>query len=70
MCCVWPAGIEVADNVGQDHIEKQGSANTEWQSDIEGLQAVYESMVEVAEPSSVLYSLQQNPVSPTACHVP
>ena len=33
----------------------QGDANTEWQNDVDGLTAVYEAMISVPEPSSILF---------------
>ena len=59
---VWLAGSEAAQTVGQERLEGKGSANAEWQNDVEGLQAVYESSVEIVEPCSVLYSVPQHQV--------
>lgn len=49
------AGIERTDSMDTALLEGQGSANAEWQNDVEGLIAVFEAMVSTPGTSTMLF---------------
>ena len=61
------AGIEVANDLAGTLVGGQGDANTEWQNDVDGLTAVYEAMISVPEPSSILFETAGPQVRQIAC---
>ena len=56
----------MADDLSETLLNGQGDANTEWQNDVDGLTAVYEAMISVPEPSSILFETAGPQVSLTA----
>lgn len=52
-----PVGIEQADALEQDVHREAGIA--EWQSDVEGLVAVYDTLVSVPHPTSLVYTTER-----------
>ena len=57
------AGIEQADALEQDEGREAGIA--EWLNDVEGLVAVYETLVSVPDQSSLVYATKMLQVRPS-----
>lgn len=62
------AGIERTDAMDTALLEGQGHANAEWRNDVEGLTAVYESMVSTPGTSSMLFKTAGPQVSQSHSH--
>ena len=56
------AGIEQADDLEQDEGREAGIA--EWQNDVEGLVAVYDTLVSVPDQTSLIYATEGLQVLP------
>ena len=55
-CVHWFAGIESADVMEQDVYQEAG--NAEWQNDVQGLVAVYDTAVSAPSHTSILFSTE------------
>ncbi len=64
------AGIERTDTLEKALLEGQGSANAEWQNDVEGLTAVYEAMVSTPGTSTILFKTAGPQVGHAYLHHP